>query len=147
MSTIASIISLFSGSTGLAAVCASAFLSATLLPGSSEALLIASLAAQPTPERAFWLVAGASLFNTLGSMTSWAIGRYFPKKAPETQALARVRRWGAPALALAWVPVIGDVIPLAAGWLKVGFLPALLWTAIGKTARYAVLAAGFLAVG
>lgn len=48
---------------------------------------------------------------------------------------------------LAWVPVIGDVLPLAAGWLKVGFWPALLWTALGKTARYAVLSAaltGFL---
>ena len=144
---IESITSFLAGDGGLWALCVSAFLSSTVLPGSSEALLAAALASSPQTDRALLLVAEASLFNTLGSMTSWAIGRYFPHKTPESAALERLRRYGPPALMLAWVPVIGDVLPLAAGWLKVGFWPALLWTALGKTARYAVLSAaltGFL---
>ena len=52
----------------------------------------------------------------------------------------------APGLALAWVPVIGDVLPLAAGWLRIGFWQALLWTAAGKTARYSVMALALLGV-
>ncbi len=144
MMIVDAIVGFLSGGTGLWALSLSAFLSATILPGSSEALLAASLASDPGTDRALLLVALASFFNTLGSMTSWAIGRYFPKKAPETAAVNRLRRWGAPALALAWVPVVGDMLPLAAGWLRIGFWPALLWTALGKTARYAVLTIGLL---
>ena len=138
------ITSFLSGDGGLVSLAVSAFLSATLLPGSSEALLTAALASDPTLTRAFELAGIAALFNTLGSMTSWAIGRYFPKDPPSSEMLDRVRRRGAPALVLAWVPVIGDMIPLAAGWLKIGFWPALFWTAVGKSARYAVLSAALL---
>lgn len=138
------ITSFLSGDGGLVSLAVSAFLSATLLPGSSEALLTAALASDPTLTRAFELAGIAALFNTLGSMTSWAIGRYFPKDPPSSETLDRVRRRGAPALVLSWVPVIGDMIPLAAGWLKIGFWPALFWTAVGKSARYAVLSAALL---
>ena len=138
------ITSFLSGDGGLVSLAVSAFLSATLLPGSSEALLTAALASDQTLTRAFELAGIAALFNTLGSMTSWAIGRYFPKDPPSSETLDRVRRRGAPALVLSWVPVIGDMIPLAAGWLKIGFWPALFWTAVGKSARYAVLSAALL---
>lgn len=92
------------------------------------------------------LVVSASLFNTLGSMTTWAIGRYVPHRVPATNAVERLRRWGAPGLVLAWVPVIGDVLPLAAGWLRIGFWSALLWTAVGKTARYTLMAFALLGI-
>lgn len=108
--------------------------------------MAAALASAPQTDRALLLVAAASLFNTLGSMTSWAIGRYVPHRVPANDAVDRLRRWGAPGLALAWVPVIGDVLPLAAGWLRIGFWPALLWTAAGKTARYSVMALALLGV-
>ena len=85
-------------------------------------------------------------YGNVGSMTSWAIGRYVPHRVPANDAIDRLRRWGAPGLALAWVPVIGDVLPLAAGWLRIGFWPALLWTAAGKTARYSVMALALLGV-
>lgn len=135
------IVNFLAGDGGLWALGVSAFLSATLLPGSSEALLTASLAADPTTIHAVNLVVVASLFNTLGSMTSWVIGRYFPHKTPDSLTLERLRRWGAPGLALAWVPVVGDLLPLAAGWLGIGFWPALFWTFVGKTGRYVVWAA------
>lgn len=139
-----SAIGFLAGDGGLWTLCLSAFLSSTLLPGSSEAVLTAALASHASLERAVLLVALASCFNTLGSMTSWAIGRYFPKKPPESSALEKVRRWGAASLVFAWVPVVGDMLPLAAGWLRIGFLPALFWTAVGKTSRYAVLAAALM---
>lgn len=81
---IESITSFLAGDGGLWALCVSAFLSSTVLPGSSEALLAAALASAPQTDRALLLVAAASLFNTLGSMTSWAIGRYVPHRVRQT---------------------------------------------------------------
>ena len=53
----------------------SAFLSATLLPGSSEAVLIGFLAsAQGKPVA---LIAAASLGNIAGAVVNWGMGRYF----------------------------------------------------------------------
>lgn len=92
---IESITSFLAGDGGLWALCVSAFLSSTVLPGSSEALLAAALASSPQTDRALLLVAAASLFNTLGSMTSWAIGRYVPHRVPANDAIDRLRRWGA----------------------------------------------------
>lgn len=141
---IETIATFLAGGTGLSLVCISAFLSATLLPGSSEAILTAAIAAAPGDiEHAVVLAACASFFNTLGSMTSWAIGRFLPDNRARTRfddkTLGRLRRWGAPALFLAWVPLIGDAIPLAAGWFRIGFWSSLFWTALGKSCRYAVL--------
>jgi membrane protein YqaA with SNARE-associated domain len=56
--------------------------------------------------------------------------------------LAAVRKHGAPALLLAWAPIIGDALCAAAGWLRLPWLPCLLWMALGKGARYLVVAFG-----
>ena len=152
-SLIETIATILSGGSGVLLLCISAFLSATLLPGSSEAILTAAIAASPDDVgRAALLAAAASLFNTAGSMTSWGIGRFLPdarvRRSVDEKTLDRLRRWGAPALFFAWVPIVGDAIPLAAGWLRVGFLPALFWTAAGKSFRYALLAwAAFAVLG
>lgn len=130
----------FAGDAGIWALCASAFLSATILPGSSEAVLSAAVASAPECSRAVMLVAAASACNTLGSMTSWCIGRFIPDRLPDAPAVERVRRWGAAALFFAWVPIVGDMLPLAAGWLKIKFWQALFWTAAGKTVRYSAVA-------
>ena len=150
---IETIATILSGGSGVLLLCISAFLSATLLPGSSEAILTAAIAASPDDVgRAALLATAASLFNTAGSMTSWGIGRFLPdarvRRSVDEKTLDRLRRWGAPALFFAWVPIVGDAIPLAAGWLRVGFLPALFWTAAGKSFRYALLAwAAFAVLG
>ena len=49
----------------------SAFLSATLLPGSSEATLIALLASKTGTPRA--LIAAASLGNVAGALVNWGL--------------------------------------------------------------------------
>lgn len=122
----------------------SAFVSSTLLPGGSEAVLLL-LAAESTTDKLL-LLAVATLGNTLGGMSSWALGRFIVWRFParqfadkEQQAIARIRRWGSPALLLSWLPVVGDPLCLAAGWLRTHWLPSLLFIAAGKAARYAVL--------
>jgi membrane protein YqaA with SNARE-associated domain len=45
-------------------------------------------------------------------------------------------------LILAWAPIIGDALCAAAGWLRLHWLPCMLWMAAGKAARYALVVAG-----
>src|SRR5688572_30283206 len=97
---------------GLAATC---FLAATLVPLPSEGALLVYL--HLNPERTALAVAVASVANTAGGMTSYLIGRLFPPKILDPRAMAWVRGYGAAATFLAFVPIIGDALCLAAGWL------------------------------
>lgn len=133
------------GSVDLWGLFASAFLSSTLLPGGSEVVL-AVLAHEGKRELPL-LLAVATAGNTLGGMSSWLIGRLLPTtklQKPEYQrALGRVRRWGSPVLLLSWLPFVGDPLCVAAGWLRVHWLPALAYIAAGKAARYAAVLSFF----
>ncbi len=128
----------WTGDTGLATLFAAAFLSATVLPGNSEIVLVAVLKA--FPERAAAAVALATLGNTLGGLTTFALGRLLPKKVPQGRALAWARRYGPAALLLSWVPVAGDALCAAAGWLRLPWLACAGALALGKFARYLVVA-------
>jgi membrane protein YqaA with SNARE-associated domain len=124
---------------GLAALFVSAFVSATVLPGNSEIVLFAFLEAYPG--RAIEAVAVATVGNTLGGLTTYGIGRLLPARKPmPPRVLALVQRYGAYALLLSWVPVIGDALCAAAGWLRVRWWAAALAMAAGKLARYLVVA-------
>lgn len=116
----------------------SAFVSATLLPGSSEIVLAAVLKSAGTSPVA--AVAVATLGNTLGGLTTYGMGRLIPSRIPEGRAIARVRRFGVAALLFSWVPVIGDALCAAAGWLRLNGLRCALAMAAGKAARYVLLA-------
>lgn len=129
----------WSGQAGLAALFASAFVSATVLPGNSEIVLVAVLKA--FPERFAQAIALATLGNTLGGLTTYGVGRLLPQRTvPNGRALAWVRRYGAVALLLSWVPVIGDALCAAAGWLRVPLWSSALALLIGKLARYLAVA-------
>ena len=126
----------------LAGLAASAFLSATVLPGNSEAALVAVLWAHPT---LLWGAVGvASLANGLGGLTSVWLGRQMPPPATAHRALGWVQRFGAVTLLLSWVPLLGDALCVAAGWLRLAWGPVSLWLVLGKTARYALLGWGAL---
>ncbi len=124
-----------------------AFLAATIVPFSSEALLVAMQVSEAFPVAG--LLFAASLGNTLGAVANWGLGRFclhwrerkwFPVKPRELdRASAWFNRYGIWSLLLAWVPIIGDPITLAAGVLRTRFLPFLVLVAISKTGRYAVL--------
>jgi membrane protein YqaA with SNARE-associated domain len=116
----------------------SSFLAATLLPGGSEAVLFGVLKLHP--EQAWPALGTATLGNTLGGMSSYLIGRLIPPKK-DLPGRPAIQRYGAPALLLSWVPLIGDPLCVAAGWLRVNAGLAALFMALGKFARYWVIAA------
>lgn len=114
----------------------SSFLAATLLPGGSEAVLYAVVRSHP--QLAWGALAVATVGNTLGGLTSYLLGRLIPQTR-QLRGLATVRRYGSPALLLSWMPLLGDPLCVAAGWLRVNAGLAALFMAIGKFARYAVI--------
>ena len=142
----------FSAEAGLAGLFLASFVSATLLPGGSEAVLFAVIRLHP--EQSVAAFALATLGNTLGGMTTYGMARLLPARvmhsgipgdgADGTAAsrLNALRRHGAPLLILAWAPIIGDALCAAAGWLRLPWLPCTLWMATGKAARYGLVIAG-----
>jgi membrane protein YqaA with SNARE-associated domain len=126
-----------SGDAALAALFVSSFVAATVFPGASELVLIGVLRQQPD---AFWTAIGiATLGNTLGAITSYWIGRILPNRV-RNRAVETLRRYGYWALLFSWLPVVGDAFAVAAGWLRLNAWVALVALAVGKFARYLVLA-------
>ena len=121
----------------------SSFLAATLLPGGSEVVLFGLLKQRP---ELLWPALGVStLGNTAGALTSYAIGRLFKPKQHPGREIAWLQRHGSPLLLLAWAPVIGDALCVAAGWLRVNVTAATFFIAMGKFARYWLVAQAALA--
>ena len=133
-------------SLGTGVLFASAFISATLAPGASEAVLAFLITRSDLP--LLWLLFVATTGNTLGALTTWWLGllaaigypleRITQRSNPK--AFSAVRRWGVWTLLGSWLPVIGDALCLAAGWLRLPFLPSLIAITVGKAARYVVVA-------
>ena len=126
-----------SETTSLWTLFVSSFLAATLLPGGSEAVLFGVLKLHP--HQLWAALAVATLGNSLGGMSSYLLGRFIPQKTA-LKGLARVQKYGAPILLLSWVPIIGDPLCVAAGWLRLNPWHCALCIAAGKFARYWVIA-------
>jgi len=126
----------------------SALLSATLLPGSSEGLLLLLLGNGHHDPTLLWLAATSG--NTLGGLINWGIGllaarfyspRYVSRKPRLQTALLRIQRHGSPILLLSWLPFVGDPLCVAAGWLRMRLPSAMLFMFIGKGLRYGMVLA------
>ena len=52
-----------------------------------------------------------------------------------------MRRYGSPVVAFAWLPLVGDALSVAAGWLRMRWPAVLAFMAAGRLARYIVVAA------
>ncbi|MEI6614931.1 MAG: YqaA family protein [Chrysiogenales bacterium] len=123
------------------------FLASTLIPLGSEWLLAVMLMNHHDP---VMTVAVATLGNTLGALSTWAIGMVggpFLRRrilridaAAEESAKRFYRRYGVWSLFFSWLPFIGDPLCLAGGIFKVGFGRFSLFVFIGKLARYAAVA-------
>lgn len=122
---------------------AGSLLAATILPFSSDFLLLGMLAAGADP---VLTVAVASLGNWAGGMISYGMGRSgrwewierWLKVRRETleRQKARIDRWGAWLAFLSWLPLVGDLFALALGFYKVSLWRVALFMLIGKTARF-----------
>ncbi|MBQ4812756.1 hypothetical protein A7985_20710 [Pseudoalteromonas luteoviolacea] len=131
----------------------SAFISATLLPASSELLLSGMVAKQMGAIAPLWLF--ATLGNVLGSCVNYYLGtrvevlshyRWFPvSERSLAKAQVHYQKYGPLSLLFAWLPIIGDPLTLVAGVFKVRFSLFLLLVSVGKGLRYALVIA--LAVG
>ncbi|SFV54009.1 probable membrane protein YPO3302 [hydrothermal vent metagenome] len=122
-----------------------ALMAATILPISSEALLIYYLHDEKS---AILLLISAGLGNTLGSIINYYIGKkgseYLIKN--EKISIARLQkseelfgRYGAYALLLSWVPIIGDPLTLVAGVLHYDIKKFIIVVSIAKFGRYALI--------
>ena len=136
--------------TSLWALFVSSFLAATVLPGGSELVLYGIL--KFNPESVARAVGVATFGNTLGGLSSYAIGRMIPQRRQPRESCERsqgternkgaaaLQRYGAPVLLLSWVPLVGDAFCVAAGWFRVNPFLAAFYMAVGKFARYLLIA-------
>jgi membrane protein YqaA with SNARE-associated domain len=121
------------------------FVAATVVPMSSEPPLIFLV----TTERAIVLpVLVGTLGNVLGACTTYWIARgatheVAKRRKPtrgQARATALLRRYGQPALALSWVPVLGDALVALAGATRIHFGAFCFWVFVGRGLRYLVIA-------
>ena len=130
----------FSAESGFIALFAASFIAATVLPGGSEVVLIAVLHQHP---EAFWQAVGvATAGNTLGGLTSYWVGRLIPNRVHH-KSIIYLHRYGYWALLLSWVPLVGDALAVAAGWLRFSPWISLAAFAVGKLFRYLLVAGGW----
>ena len=129
----------------------SSFVSSTIAPGGSEAVLAVMVA--ENVYRLLVLVIIATIGNTLGAMARWYLGHLAAHKYPlesllsskKQRAVVWVRGRGRWLLLFSWLPVVGDGFCFAGGWLKFSVISSLALIFIGKLGRYAVVA--WLAAG
>lgn len=120
---------------------ASSFTSATILPGTSEAAFLLFINSYPTAQTGALLVAG--LCNGLGSIVSYYMGRYIPlNKRPSEKTFRLLNRYGVWTLLFAWLPIVGDALPIAAGWLRLNAWKSSVMLIAGKFIRYTILLTG-----
>ena len=130
----------------------SAFLSATVLPGNSEIVFVGLAAAILLPAEHYIsapilaLLLSAIIGNSLGSLTTYWVGRWFPKadlsysnNKKVRWVFSKISQYGELTLLLSWLPVVGDLFCAVAGWFRLNWLSSLIYIIIGKTLRYLFL--------
>jgi membrane protein YqaA with SNARE-associated domain len=123
------------------------FFAATILPVSSEVVLLGMLSSNTYSS--FLLLLFASFGNILGSCVNWYLGIHFIKFQNKkwfpfsqnsiTKASYWFNKYGQWSLLFSWVPIIGDPLTFIAGSLKVNFFKFLLLVSIGKVTRYWII--------
>jgi membrane protein YqaA with SNARE-associated domain len=136
-----SLISWFSlPANGLPTVFVVSFLSATLLPIGSEPAVFGYVKLHPDQ---YWTaVVIATLGNTLGGMTDYAVGRgakYAVARNGQTRYLGWLARLGPKALFFSFLPMVGDPLCTLAGWLRLPFWQSSAWMLLGKFVRYCLM--------
>ena len=120
-----------------------AFLAATILPFSSDVLMVGFLA---IGGNVYGAVAVASVGNWLGGLTSYWLGRlgkwewiekwFKVKEETIVKHKAKVDRYGSLLAVFTWLPLVGNVLAIALGFYRTDPKKTALFMFIGKTARY-----------
>lgn len=139
-----------SGELSLWGLFISAFISSTIAPGGSEAVLAYMVSEKQFNTQNLVLI--ATIGNTLGALTTWFLGVLAAKKFPAEELLAKkkqkslgfVKRWGVWTLFFSWLPIIGDGLCFAGGWLKLPFIMSCIIIFLGKALRYVAIAYIFI---
>jgi membrane protein YqaA with SNARE-associated domain len=123
-------------------LCFTAFISATLFPLGSEALLIYDII---QGHNTYLLLFFATFGNSLGSVVNYFLGlkgeEYLIKKKLLNEKLilkskGYFDKYGAFCILFSWLPIIGDPITFVAGVLKFNFRKFLILVVISKFSRY-----------
>ncbi len=124
-----------------------AFIAATVLPFSSDVMLVALLTTGADPTLA---IVSATLGNWLGGLTSYYIGylgkwewieKYLGVKRQKLEAQSSlVQRYGALLALMTWLPVVGDIMAVALGFYRVKPAVSAIYMLIGKGARFVIWA-------
>ncbi len=126
-------------------LCFTAFISATLFPLGSEALLITLLEQQYS---IIYLLLFASIGNISGSILNYFLGlkgeEYLVKKDfLQEKHIIKYKpyfdKYGGLPLLLSWMPIIGDPITFVAGILKYDLKKFMIFVTIAKFGRYLFL--------
>lgn len=131
----------------------SAFLAGSILPFSSESVMVALLAVGGNP----WvLLLAASVGNTLGGISCYYVGRIASpqwlqhklhiKEKNMQRARVLVSRWGAWMGFLCWVPILGDAILVTLGLMRFNPLVTNFIMFVGRTLRYVIVLLSTLGV-
>jgi len=127
------------GFTGLFIV---TFLSATILPLSSELFLVLMLSRGYDPVACLMV---ATVGNSLGGITNYGIGRLGNPKWLKRTGMTDdkiekynvlVSKYGSWLALISWVPIIGDPLVICLGYFRVSFLKIFFLVVIGKFLRY-----------
>jgi membrane protein YqaA with SNARE-associated domain len=121
------------------------FLSATVLPASSEIAVVFLLS---NGYQASLIILCATFGNYLGSLTNYYLGseahvllgkRRTISRESLGRAVAVYKKWGAPTLFFSWLPLIGDPLTIVGGLMRVSLLKFSFWVLLGKLFRYLLL--------
>jgi len=118
------------------------FLSATILPFSSEIFLILMLSKGYDPATCLVI---STIGNSLGGITNYGLGRLgnlnWLKKVGVTEkklekSCVTIQKYGGWLAFFSWIPIIGDPLVVALGYFRVPFLKVFILLVIGKFLRY-----------
>jgi membrane protein YqaA with SNARE-associated domain len=124
----------------------SSFISATLIPFGSEALLIYDI---HQGYNVYLLLIVATMGNSLGSILNYFIGLkgeefLVKKRYLKEKNILKIKKYfdkyGYLTILFSWLPIIGDPITLMAGVLKYDIRKFIILVIIAKFMRYLVIA-------
>lgn len=131
---------------GLPGLFLGCFLSATILPFPSEALVLYFLSKH---ENVWFVLFLSTIGNVLGGATTYYLGRIgnkWKKVRENGKAYRLVHKFGPFSALFSWIPFIGDPVLVLLGYYKTPALLTLTCMTFGKFLRYLILAWAFIQV-